>query len=99
MDLKELQQFDLENVIYNRDEFSTVAIKADEAEILLNRDDGEEYGDIEQDMYRVQSSDAELLSAGDILLIDGVEREILTLEPIEQSLGLEHWLTFESRNI
>jgi len=98
MSLKEQMKRD-QSVFYNADEFSIIATKADGTKILLNKDDNEEYGDIEQDIYRLKSSDVELLSVGDILLIDGIEREILTLEPIEQSLGLEHWLTFESRNI
>ena len=98
MNFREQLQKD-QGVFYNTDEFAVVATLDDASSLTLLKSEDEELGDVDYDVYRIKSVDVNRIAEGDIITIDSKQREILTLEPIEMSQDLEHWLTLKSESM
>jgi len=99
MTFEELQQFDIDVNIYNKNEFAVVATLQNSSKITIIQRKDEEYGDVDYDVYRIKSVDVNRIAEGDMITIDSKQREILTIEPIEMSQGLEYWITLKSESI
>ena len=98
MNFKEQLQKD-QTVFYNADEFAVVATLGDASSLTLLKSEDEEMGDVDYDVYRIKSVDVNRIAEGDMITIDSKQREILTIEPIEMSQGLEYWITLKSESI
>jgi hypothetical protein len=85
MNFRDMQENDLNDVFFNSYEFGTSAtVKKNLNSIILIETDEYELNSSSQRAFFLKSSDivANSIEEGDVLVIDGVEREILNVSPI-----------------
>ena len=86
--LRELQRFDVENVLYNTNEFSLVATWGAQ-EFPVNQETDYEVDDTQHKHFLAQSRDVSALEEGDVVTIKNEEYELLSISDVENSYGLE----------